>query len=287
MPDSDSVTKTASTDWTWTDTPDPNQDIFTVFVDTERIRLENKPTREVPALGATPYTAPTQFKALAPAFGLSHLLSLGVGDWYFIGRQMGNPTSTFHFFKNKSLADINTPWETVEIIGNHFWPMVVLAVWIETDYNFLQSSNVIQDREQGIITGPTHYIRDTVLPDIEEGSTIITRKFLSATQPFIPKRPVPQPMAMSVQVNGASREYPKVLHDDLFIEATESGTMQYLTSGLVTTLGGAVGEHFFPATNFPYRKPYILTDEPVRNALGLWERTQIEVRPPKLLPIDR
>lgn len=290
MPDPTDATHQAPEDWTWTKTDDPAQDIFTVFVSTTLIRLDNKPTREVQALGAIPYALPTQFKNLSPEFGLIHLCSLGVGDWYFIGESDLGARRAFHFFKNKSATEAATPYDTIEIIGNHFWPMVVLDIWVETDYSFLQSSNVISDEKHGINTAPTLYIRDLVIPDIEEGSTIITRKFMSATQPFVPKRSVPQPMAMSVQVNGASREYPKVLHDDIYVEGTPSGTMQYLTDGTANSfnvLAGSIGAHIFPATNFPTRKPYILTDEPARNQYGLWERTQIEVRPPKIPPIER
>lgn len=303
MPASNSPTSTAQKDWTWTDTPDPNQDILTIFVETQKIRPPNpvtgdpgnKPTAEIQALGTQPYVAPTTFDEVQSAFALQHLNFLGVGTWQFIGRQnMGEGVTAFHFFPAKTAAEMAIPWESKSIEGAHHWDTVVLDVWTETDYSMPQSASTIDfdstnTPQQGIITAPTIRIRSVEIPQIEEGSIIVTRKYLSATEPKLQYHRVPQPMNMDVQVNGASRFFERVIHDTIIVEATLSGTRQILSNGESSDVGGVVGSQTFEATNFIERKPYFRLDDWIRNQLGLWERTTEEVIPPKIQPqiVDR
>ncbi len=272
----------AAGSWFWVQTPNPAEMILAIVVSSQLMTPTNKPRVEQLAFGGAAYAAPTAFSALDPAFALPNLNHLGVADWQFIGESIGPVTTVFYFFAPKTAAEQKIPYYYNEVIGNHYWPMIVLEVWVESDYNFPISANVVEGNDTGIITGPTNYIRDIVIPDCEEGSLIITRKYLSATQPKREHRKIPHPMAMHVQVNGASKDYGKVLHGDIIIDAVRSGTKMYLTSaGASSDVGGATSQHIFEATNFTSRKPYKLLHEPVQNQYGLWETKEIEVRPPK------
>lgn len=275
-------THVAGQDWTWTQTPDPANMIFTVFVETKKITLTNKPRRES-NFGVVPYVAPTKFKELAPEFGLLHLNSQGVAEWYFIGENIEGPRTAFHFYKNQTPNEIlASPWDTIEEVGNHFWHPIVLAIWVEEDPSFPQSTNVVDNNGTvGIISGPTYKIRDKVLADVEEGSTFVTRKYLSAIRPPLKRSVVPQPQPMFVQANGVSRDYGKVLHPRIVVHATPSGINSSLGTTAVVSLGGGTEEQIFEATNRTERKPYILSFKPQRNQYGLWETVEIEVRPPK------
>lgn len=272
--------------WTWVGTPNPAEKIFAIYIPTELInpidlpeRPSNMPKRES-VLGVNPYTLPTKFKDLDPAFNVAHLCSMGVADWYFIGESIGPKTSVFYFFKNKTTAEENVPYHVEEKHGDHPWDMVLHDAWIESDYNFPISTN---SPDGGIITGPTNYIRDIIDPAVENGSLFVTQKFLTATRPKFVRHKVPIPTSVHIQVNGASREYPRVLMDDLSIDASRSGTQKSL-NGTTEAVGGSIAGLFYPKTNFTQRKAFILLHEPVMNQYGLWETTKVIVHPPKLLP---
>lgn len=271
-------------DWFWTQTPNPAEMILSVVVSSQLMTPTNKPHRERLALGSITYLAPTKFSELDPLFALPNLNHLGVADWQFIGENIGSTETIFYFFVNKTPAEMEVPYDTAEDVGDHPWPMVVLDVWVESDYNFPISANVVEGNDTGVITGPTNTIHDNILPPVEEGTRFITRKFLSATRPNIPYHKIPQPGAMHVQVNGASKEYPESIHDDIYLTPTRSGTKMYLTGAAVgSNIGGSTSAQFFPATNFIARKPYFPKDKPVRNQYGLWEREQVQVIAPKTL----
>lgn len=273
----------SSGDWLWTQTPDPASPIFTIYVATQNITLTNKPVREVLAFGSTPYAAPTAFKNLDASFNMAHLNTLGVSDWQFIGETIQGAVTAFHFFKNQTLAQQLVPYDVQEVEGNHHWDEVVLNVWPEEDDSVTQSYNVIKNGSTGIRTAPEVRIRAETIPSTDTGSRIITRKFLSATRPVIPRHRTPQPMELDIQVNGKQRIFSRCLHDDLSFEDTRSGTSELMNgAGMSTALGGTVPGVFYPATNFTTRKPFFVSDLPVRNQYGLWERDQIEVRPPKI-----
>lgn len=291
------ATHQAAQDWTWTKTANPAEPIFTIFVQTKLISIDilddsgnvvqpgNKPKREIIASNGSPYVPPTAFKDTAANFNLSHLNSMGVANWQFIGEsEMGNGVTAFHFFKNKTLAQINNPWLTQERVGEHYWEPVVLAVWIEVDWSFPQSANIVGEGKNGasgFIIAPTIRIRADELPPISEGTLIITRKFLTAVYPNIPHHKVPIPLPLDIQVNGDRFYREKCLHGVLYIPATPSGSRQWLTTGATSDVGGFIGEQTIEPTNFQRRRAFIKEDDPVQNEYGLWERTQTEVRPPK------
>ncbi len=261
-------------------TPNPEEMIFAVFVNTDLITLTNKPVRERLAFGDLPYRAPTRFKDLDSVFRLQALCSKGVATWYFIGESIGLGKTTFYFFKDKTAEEMAVPYERKERLGDHPWPMVVYDIKIDSDYNFPISTN---SSDGGVITGPTNYIKDIVDEEVEEGTLFVTEKFLTATQPPVIHHKVPIVDSFHVQVNGASREYRRVLHDDLAVDASRSGTEKTL-NGATEAIGGSIGGLFFPKTNFTRRKPYVKLSEPERNAYGLWETTKVTVYPPKKQP---
>lgn len=288
MSDSRDAQHTAEQDWTWSKTASPNDKLLTVFVETQKINLTNEPTVEVLAFGTRAYVAPTKFKDLAPEFGLPNLNHLGVAEWVLVSKDIGGPRSAFHFFKDATGSDIDMPYDESEEVGNHYWPMVVLAVWTEVDYSITQSYDFIDERgKRGIITGPGVKIVDRVIPDVEEGTRIITRKFLTARRPNIPYHKIPHPMSMTIAVPGDRREYPKVLHGDIFVESVPSGTRKWLSDGTSGDLGGATASIFYEATNFEARKRYTPVDRPTHNEQGLWERVQLEVIPPRIPEVTR
>ncbi len=278
--------------WSWVGTPNPAEKIFALYVETQLITIDtpekpsNMPKRES-AIGVDPYTAPTKFKDLDPAFNSAHLCSLGVAEWYFIGESIGPKTSVFYFFKNKTDEELATPWQVVQKKGNHYWHPIVFKCWIESDYSFPVNAGVISGSKSGMVVGPTNYVRDVVLADAEEGSTFTISRYLSATRPPKSNGRVPQPQQMNVEVNGASKNYGKVLHPRIIIKETASASASSVNGKTVQGIGGGVSQQIFPATNITSRKPYILTDEPTQNEMGLWERVVTKVRPPKIRNILR
>lgn len=289
-------------DWTWIDTPDPAQDILAVFVETQLITHDhedengaevagNCPKREILALGERPYSAPTRFNELAANFALPNLNHLGVATWFFIGKKKVDAKFTaLYFFQDKTPEQLAIPYDFVSETGNHYWPAVLKEVFSDIDYSVTQSYNVITDvgtgndavPTQGIRTAPVVTIEDVLIAAIKEGSTIITEKYLSATQPPPRYDAVPQPQPMTVRVNGQTKQYDEILHDDMRFAGTPSGTREFLTNGDATYVGGAVGEQFFPRTGkFIDWRQYVVARSPVRNEYGLWDTTVIKVRPPK------
>jgi len=273
-------------DWSWFPTINTEELIFGLFVDTQKITLSNKPKREILANGAVPYSAPTKFKDLAPEFAAPHLDSLGISEWEFIGQNISQPRSTFYFFKNKTAVEMNVPYYVNDEIGNHPWPMVILDVWVDT-LDWPQNAFVPDGNQRNLVYEPTRVIQDLRLPPISEGSTIIERRFLTARQPKtqVPKVPMPMPMRILLPT-GEHREYDEVLHDEILVRDGRNSRTPFV---IVTTAGvttqTARGVQFFEATNFTGRKAYVFRDSAEQNAFGLWERRQLEARPPHAKPV--
>lgn len=280
--------------WTWVGTSNPAEKIFAIYIPTELInpidlpeRPSNMPKRES-VLGVTPYVAPTKFKDLDPAFNVSHLCSLGVAEWQFIGESIGPKTSVFYFFKNKTAAELLVPYydDSPGRVGNHPWEAIIYDIWVEADYDFPQSTHAI-DPDTGelrVVTAPTLYIRALMADPAYKGSSFITRKYLSAVQPKRPRITTPDTRSIVVEVNGTRREFEPSYHDDIFISVQPSGTRSYSPTG-VRTVAGSTSSLFFQATKPTTRRPFMLTWEPVRNEYGLWEITTVTVIPPKILEL--
>ncbi len=271
--------------WTWLQTADPAEMILAIYVETQKMTLTNKPTREVLALGTRPYAAPTKFKDLSPDFGFPQLNHLGVADWEFVGELIGSPTTTFHFFKNKTPAEALVPYDIQEKVANHYWDEVIYEVFTEADPFATNSFQRVVGNDIATVVVPKIYIRALVLPGATEGTRFVTRLFQSARRPNIPYLKFPQPMEMDVRVCGERRIFERALHPEVLVAGTPGIVKQYLTvGGTGSTLLGSLSSQKFPATNFPARKRYVLEDDPERTANGIWHRKQVEVIPPKIDP---
>lgn len=303
MPSEEVDEQKASDIWTWNKTVDSNAKIFTVFVDTNLIRLDitdpdtgdvitpgNMPKVDVAQMGGLPAQDASLLKDLAPEFNVPDVLinTLGVAQWKFIGESdFGNGRWAFHYFAPKTALQQTVPNKVSVSFGSHPWPLVLLAIWPEIDYSVLTTSNAVSGdgTKLGVNLSPTIRIRASYLPAVNEGTKFTKKVFLTAEQPIIKQWPVPQPMPVEIQVNGASREFPECLHDDLRFKRTPSGTASFFTGSTVANVGGVVSEQDFPRTGkFITRKPYVLDDAAEQNEYGLWQRSQDEVTPPPIVP---
>lgn len=272
-----------SSSWSWVGTDDPQNLVFALFVDTDKLTLTNLP--KIASLpGVSPEVPATKYKELAECFKRASLANLGIADWSFIGSTVGPSKSTFYFFKTKTDEEMLVPYydDSPGVIRNYPWPPVVYDAWVEADYSFpLTTQNVTEDGNVEVISAPTLYPRVLMADDINEGSAFVTRKFLSHKQPPRPHIKTPDPRSIVIQVNGVTREIPPSLHGEIIIEVQASGTLGYSPTGGMREINGSTSGMVFEATNMETRRPFIQTWNSVKNQYGLWETTEVTVIPPK------
>lgn len=226
----------------------------------------------IPAVGET-YTAcrlPDKPRVMDGTFGSYVFVAMG-------NSQYENHIA-FLFCKAKTEQEKNTPFRTTTRYGNHSWPPILRALGFIPDASFPRSTNVAgPNGQQGIVTGPSYYVRDVYVPGAREGSKFVIEEYFAPTQYTIPQHEAPQPSAVSYDIGGRSGTFPECLHPKIIIPTTRTGTEKVVgeSSGEVS---GALAGQIFPATNFTSWEPYVIADDQDFN--NGWHRIKAVVYPP-------
>lgn len=206
------------------------------------------------------------------------------GAYIYVGQEVGSAPGTIRFLwlKNKTDEEKNTPYKTYREFKNHHWDPILLGVKVEQDYNFPVSSTTISGAEPAIVTAPRNYIKRAIIPDVDEGSIVVTEEFFAATPFDIPRYPVPTPTAVNIDFYDTGLSVPRCLHPKIEVPDIRSGIDIYLTTSQVASeANGAISGQLFPATNFETWAPYVVSDQQARRDGG-WYRKRIRVYPPDM-----
>lgn len=195
------------------------------------------------------------------------------------------PAIVFFYGKNKTEEEKNTPFRTYTEVKNHRWPPILLALAIQQDYTFPNSTNMISNPligsdEVGIVVAPRNYPKYAYIPEVNEGTRFVIEEFFAATKFDIPQHPVPTTTSVNVDILDVSLNFPDCLHPRIVVPNTRTGTTQ-LVGGTASNAGGALDGQVFPATNFETWAVYVLTDQQEPTPTG-WRRIRVRVFPPPM-----
>jgi hypothetical protein len=187
---------------------------------------------------------------------------------------------TFIFGPYLTEEQKNTPFRVSTQVKNHRWPAILLALGIQQDYTFPNSTNVVSGSNVGIVTAPRNYPKQVYIPEINEGSRFVTEEFFASTEFDIPQTPIPTPTSVSVNILDVTLNFPECLHPRISIPNTRTGDVR-VVAGSASDAGGALNGQVFPATNFETWAVYVLTDQQEFTEVG-WHRIRVRVYPPAL-----
>jgi hypothetical protein len=259
------------TTWSMTDTPDPNEYGFTTLHDPDAVAG----WKDEPGDKGRPIAEKTLYKN----WFLAESARLPLwGDYVFVGKSFRDDGAVvFRWFRNKTEAEKNTPYETFTEHGNHYWHPILHKVSFFADTKFPLATN---GPDGGIILAARLYERIVMTPSMSEGTLFQHDLFFSGTKYVIGQYPVPSPSAVSWDYHGAKGGIQECLHGKLVFPPIKSAFASYSTGGGAAAAFGSSNGQEFPSTA-PYEdwQPYVLSDKQQQVAGG-WERHRITVFPP-------
>lgn len=179
----------------------------------------------------------------------------------------------------KTVEEANTPYHSEwSKFGNHRWHPILKNLVILEDTAFPRSTNIIQNGQQGFVTGPSYSDQYIYIPDANEGSRFFVEEFTSPRPFEIPTYLVPLPTGIQYTMGDLRGSFTECLHDDIIIPAARTANAVYLGSSAFSASGYLSGQ-YFPRTNFKGWIPYVVYDEQELRA-GVYYRKRIRVFPP-------
>ncbi len=259
-----------------TGTPDPNEEAF--FTDLNQEALKNLRTDQWPRTADAGGTA-TIYQDWN--LSLPERVQQGWGNYvYTKKRPLGEGVIRFFWAKNKTEAEINSPFKTTPTMGNHYWGPILLD--IEITKSKIPRAVDTGDR---IYRGFTYKAIPIWIPSADTGTLFILREFTAPAKFDIPQWPTPILTPVNFAVPG-SRDFsfPESYHGDLPIKEMEDSSSSYdPVSVAVSSNVGLTTPWFFPATPFKTWGTFILYDRQSQDEeSGVWHRLQMEVNPPNL-----
>ncbi len=251
------------------DTPDPDESSVAVTCEVDNLRLI-----QMPVAGTTTYL---QFTA----GDRSRVDEFGAYI-YTMKSKPGPGLLTFHFAAPKTEEQKRTPWKSsIQRMGNHRWPDILVALGVTTDYTFPRSATVIEGNEQGVVIAPRYRIAEALIPEMNEGTRFLVQEFQAPTVFAIPQYRLPCAGAVRFTLpDGTVYAHGESLHDDLELEGLPTSSTT-LIGGTGTPSGGTMGSQKFPASNFTRWRPYWFSDEQELRD-GVWYRRRVRVIPPRV-----
>lgn len=190
---------------------------------------------------------------------------------------------TLTFVRNMSDAEKNTPYQTITYTGNHRWPPILKFLIFLQDRVFTRSTNGVRNGVAAVITGPTYYVRQGFIPEVNEGTRFVEEYYYSNTPYAITQQETPVTGAIYYDMPGIRGSFEECLHPGIDIPAVQSANNAVIIGNNAAVGGtGELGGQHFPATNFKEWTDYVLTDRQKYDT-G-WKRTRIRVYPP---PVPR
>lgn len=259
--------------WRLTDTPDPDEYGFVTLHDPDSIAWfttsgnDGRPLKEV--------TLYKNWKLKEPRRATDDLW----GNYVFTSKSVGEGgVIIYHWGKNKTEAEKNTPYETFTKVGNHYWHPILKQVRFFADRNFPLSTN---GPDGGIILAARLYDRIVHIPSMSEGTLFQHDLFFSATKFQIGQYPTPSPASVSWNYHGSTGSFPECLHPKLVFPPVRTAFAAYSTGGGAVAAFGSANGQVFPATNFEDWQPYVIRDDQ-EEVEGGWKRVRITVFPPDI-----
>jgi len=181
----------------------------------------------------------------------------------------------FNWMAAKTDEEMNTPFETLPMLDNHTWHPILKDVRCRPDAEFPLATNV----GDTVVNTPRNYVSVDYVPEVEEGSRILLRRYYGPRVHNIPHHKVPVPTSPNWDIPGAQDMYRKVLHDDIGVFAGNNGAV-IMSGPEAKQMLGISGAEFFPATNFTSWMPYVFKDTQTKDEFGGYLRESYLVIPP-------
>lgn len=187
----------------------------------------------------------------------------------------------YYFLPPKTDAEMKQHFDEARHTDAHSWLPILNALIITADDSLPLSATAVRNGAEGVVNGPRYYVNEDFIPDADEGTLVIVRKFYAPRHHRIPQHPAPIGTAVSYDLpGGVSGRFPKCLHQDIAIDPARTGTA-LLVGETATALSGSTNGQHFPRTNFRGWSPYVFADrESDPDELGGYLRTMMIAVPP-------
>lgn len=203
----------------------------------------------------------------------------GYGDYLYTHVTREGDKLWFHFVKNKTPAQKNTPFNTFPSTQQYTWPAILLDTYI-VESSFPQATY----NGSTVDTVDTLKDRYRYIPDTTYDSPVIIEQFYSPT-PWTSTQlvhPQPVPTAINGDYIGLSIRFPRCLHPKIIFEENLPGAQILLGQGAQNTrVSRDPRRQVFPATNFEIWAPFVISDK-VQLVGGAYLREKVTIYPPPL-----
>ena len=272
--------------WQLLDTPNPSEKQFAVTVPMDTI-AQNPDV--MPRIGA-------EFKTL----GVVNYRSLGwipdaalaadnrFGLYIYSISNAGDGFVQLVYAKNKTTAEINTPFLTYEITEERSWPPVLDCIVFGQETGFPNSQNTVNGAGQlAVITSPRWMVRRGYRDGQQLQTRVLVREFLSPT-PWPANRTEsddPQTTEISWDLVGSSGSI-RCLHPKITVPSQGGGYRSISAAGQLessTSTGSA--SQIFPETNHITWQDYVIND--VKRVNGQYHLVEKTYMTPNMLDISK
>lgn len=253
--------------YTILDTPNPEEFSFRVLVDATRLKPSDIPRKETPYIDC-------KFP-VKPRF----LLDCEYRDYIYTYSKAEGEGVWFHFAKNKTYEERNTPFEVYSDWKEFPWPAIL------EDLYFVQTTAFPQTVNTGgstVATAPRIFPRFKHIPQTNVPSEVKVELFLSPIAWPEAELFVNHPIPTSIDGSylGVSVSFPRCLHQTVVLgEQVPGASVIYGTGVVDPPLDRNPERMIFPATNFEDWASFILSDgqQPTN---GVFLRERITIYPP-------
>jgi hypothetical protein len=185
----------------------------------------------------------------------------------------------FHFAKNKTYDERNTPFEVYSDWKEYPWPAVL------EDLYFVQTTTFPQTVNTGgttVATAPRIFPRFRHIPQTSVPSEVRVELFLSPIPWQEVEMTVNHPLPTSIDGSylGVSVSFPRCLHQTVILgEQVPDATVIFGAGVVDTPLDRNPSQMIFPGTNFEDWTSFVLSDgqQPTN---GVYLRERITIYPP-------
>lgn len=191
------------------------------------------------------------------------------------------PAIIFHYAKNKTAEERNTPFDSYTETQRIQWPAVLEWIQFGQETGFPLSQNYISNNTSGTVISPRWLVRRGYRPSLNLETQVLVQKFLSEV-PWPDWATVsnePQPTEVSWDLVGSHGNMGRCLHPDVEVPSNSNGYRAISTEGAISSASSTYNtRQLFPRTNMIRWQPYTVCD--VKKVSGQYLLTKYTYTPP-------
>lgn len=187
----------------------------------------------------------------------------------------------FHYAKNKTPEERNTPFDTYPETQRIQWPAVLEWIQFGQETGFPLSQDYVGPDGSGKVTSPRWLVRRGYRPSLNLETQVLVQKYLSEVPwpDWAMVSDEPQPTEVSWDLVGSHGNMGRCLHPEVAVPTNSQGYRAISTAGVISSASSSYDtRQIFPRTNHLRWKPYEVVD--VKKTDGQYLRIVYTYTPP-------